>query len=327
MVSHNRFLASISIGLSAVIAPLVVLQSALPAAAAGFSQIYAFGDSLTDTGNAFAQTGLPPVPYFDGHFANGPIWTEYLASDLGIPETSLGYGGALTDQSGLLFVNNVFVAQTPGTLAQVNTFVANRPKVDENALYIIWAGSNDYLAGQKTNPLEPVSNLVTAVSTLNAAGAKKFLLVNLPDLGNLPLFRLTGRPPEVIAGVNALSEGHNQALAATISTLNASSDIEVNLLDANRLIRSAISGNQGFGNTTDACILIPSCVTDPTEQSSYLFWDAVHPTTAAHRILANNALSLLEEQPASVPEPATVLGLILVGGLGFTQIKRKQPVS
>ena len=155
----------------------------------------------------------------------------------------------------------------------------------------------------------------------------RLLCIGVPDLGNLPLFGPIGGSPEVIAGVNALSEGHNQALAATVSALNASVDIKVNLLDANSLIRSALAGNQGFGNTTDACVLTPSCVTNPTEQSSYLFWDAVHPTTAAHRIVASNALSLLEKQPASVPEPATVLGLILVGGLGLTQIKRKQSVS
>ena len=52
-----------------------------PVAASVFSQIYAFGDSLSDNGNVFAATGMgfPPAPYAQGRFSNGPVWAENLA--------------------------------------------------------------------------------------------------------------------------------------------------------------------------------------------------------------------------------------------------------
>ena len=327
MASSDRKLVSLTATLSAAaIAPLVAFQMSSPAKAASFSQIYAFGDSLVDTGNAFAKTGIPPAPYFEGRFSNGPIWNEYLASDLQIAETSFGFGGALSNESGFLLFGGVPVTAVTGTLAQVNSFAANPMGVDPNALYVIWAGANDYFFAGQTNPLEPVGNLSEAVTTLNKAGAENFLLVNLPDLGELPLAGLRGLPSETVIGLNALSSAHNQALAATVTGLNAAGKINVDLLDANGLFKSALAGELGFTNTTDACTLNPICVADPKVQDTYLFWDEVHPTTAAHRVLADSALALVHPDVASVPEPIGVAGFVLAGSLGLHQLKRKSTV-
>ena len=67
------------------------------AAAPSFSDVYFFGDSLSDTGNTnklFADIPPPfgPIevpnmddgPYAGGRFSNGPVWTEYLATGLGL---------------------------------------------------------------------------------------------------------------------------------------------------------------------------------------------------------------------------------------------------
>ena len=70
----------------------------LKATAATFSQIYVFGDSLSDTGNSLKATGIPPSPpYFQGRSSNGPVWSEYLADDLGLTpqqQTNYAFGGA-----------------------------------------------------------------------------------------------------------------------------------------------------------------------------------------------------------------------------------------
>ena len=50
--------------------------------AAPITDLYVFGDSLSDTGNLFALTfGIEPPspPYFDGRFSDGPVWVETLA--------------------------------------------------------------------------------------------------------------------------------------------------------------------------------------------------------------------------------------------------------
>ena len=53
----------------------------------------------------------------------------------------------------------------------------------------------------------------------------------------------------------------------------------------------------------DSCFDGATICADP---DSYLFWDAVHPTTAVHEIVAGQVL-------AFVPEPAA-LGLLLLAG-------------
>jgi phospholipase/lecithinase/hemolysin len=68
-----------------LIAAAAILSVSVGQALAGspFSAIYAFGDSLSDVGNAFIFTSLPgngPVepapPYVNGQFSNGPVWVQ-----------------------------------------------------------------------------------------------------------------------------------------------------------------------------------------------------------------------------------------------------------
>ena len=59
----------------------------LKAIAASFTEMYIFGDSLSDTGNIFDFTAgnIPPSPpFFEGRFSNRLIWIDYLAEDLGL---------------------------------------------------------------------------------------------------------------------------------------------------------------------------------------------------------------------------------------------------
>src|SRR5574338_599415 len=92
---------------------LLVLIAAA-AYGAPFTNLFFFGDSLSDTGNVYSVTsllnaatlGLVPVqplspPYFNGRFSNGPLWTEQVATRLGQPGDaqhagmSLGVFGSL----------------------------------------------------------------------------------------------------------------------------------------------------------------------------------------------------------------------------------------
>ena len=54
----------------------------LPASA--YTDLFAFGDSLSDAGNHFQATGSPPAPYFMGHASNGPTWVEDLSLQLNL---------------------------------------------------------------------------------------------------------------------------------------------------------------------------------------------------------------------------------------------------
>jgi len=316
-----RFPAKAAAVCSAIaIAPLGIFTATLPAEAANFSQIYTFGDSLVDTGNTFELTGgFPPAPYFEGRFADGPLWTEYLADGLGISRTNFGFSGAQTGATGFLDFASPVPVPVPGLLTQVDGFT--QAAADPDALYVLWAGTNDYLSGNVTDPTEPVGNLVSAVNQLTKAGAKNFLLPNQPDIGTLPFLELIGATDEAIAGLNQLSALHNQGLAAAVTALDAT-DINAQLLDANALIRQAQAGKLGFGNTTGSCTLTPGCVGNKAVESSFLFWDPVHPSSRAHLIVAEAAQTQLKGKKVTTPEPGALLGLLLLSGFAAVGIKR-----
>ena len=66
----------------------VPVAPTVAAPGAPFSALYAFGDSLTDAGNAsLATLGKVPVspPYADRSFSNGPVWVKVWARAKGVP--------------------------------------------------------------------------------------------------------------------------------------------------------------------------------------------------------------------------------------------------
>ena len=87
---------------------VVSLGVACTPAAAAYTSIFAFGDSLSDAGNLFSEDGgiAPVPPYVDGHFSNGPTWVEDLSQMLGLGPmkpfltsndgTNYAFGGAQT---------------------------------------------------------------------------------------------------------------------------------------------------------------------------------------------------------------------------------------
>ena len=95
----TRFRRSVVRGLLVL---LLVTPVAAPAFASPITQIVAFGDSLSDTGNDLIAFGSPQPPYYQGRFSNGPNWIDDLAGKLGVPDpqpslaggTNYAYGGA-----------------------------------------------------------------------------------------------------------------------------------------------------------------------------------------------------------------------------------------
>ncbi|MBR8826742.1 MAG: SGNH/GDSL hydrolase family protein [Gomphosphaeria aponina SAG 52.96 = DSM 107014] len=297
----------------ALISSLLPLQ----AKAASFSEIYVFGDSLSDTGNFFEATGQPPSPpYFKGRLSNGPVWTEYLATEIGLtpnPNNNFAFFGATTGNT------NVQVPGLPGLQQQINGFTQATRVADPEALYIVWAGSNDYTLGNITDPSIPVNNILTAVNSLADVGAKNIMVVNLGDLGETPA---TNQDPVVSTFLNQLTAGHNSLLA---QSLNQSKNPELNLipLDVNSFFKAALNNPESFGltNVTDACLDLETgrICNNPDE---YLFWDSVHPTTFAHEGIAQLAAQELDSRTTQVREPVATFALLTFGILGVATLKK-----
>src|SRR3989344_4420618 len=63
---------------------LAAVAFAAASSAQAYSQIVAFGDSLSDNGNLHAlmaqfNVDTPASPYFEGRFSNGPVAVEVMA--------------------------------------------------------------------------------------------------------------------------------------------------------------------------------------------------------------------------------------------------------
>ncbi len=314
--------------------------------AASFTSMYVFGDSLSDTGNVSNVTGgLVPQnpPYFNGRFSNGPNWIDYLGQNLGlnpVPVTTLpflspsqginfAFGGATTGNT-----NTIPIPGLPGLEQEINTFKGLVPIADANGLYVVYAGANDYLGGGETNPANPVSNLSQAITSLFNIGARNFLIPNLPDLGNTPVGLSLGTAGS--NGLNLLTAGHNFGLSNALDGLNKSlSGINIIPVDVNSLLKDAINGKLGFTNVTDSCLTNFDIQNPPDfdfnicdNPDKYLFWDNLHPTTAANRLVADVALKAIEDNHKSVPEPSENWGIFAVAALGAgSMLKRKLPKS
>jgi phospholipase/lecithinase/hemolysin len=304
----------------------VTLTTLLPstALAAKFNELYVFGDSLSDTGNFFKATGQPPSPYFEGRFSNGRVWVEYLADSLKLDpnkSTNFAFGGSTTGTI------NTQVAGLPGLQQQIQTYTSNYKQADKNALFVIWAGANDYLAGGQTDPTKPVGNLSNAIASLKKVGARNILVVNLPNLGALPG---TSNNPNAAAGLKTLTGLHNQGLSTALDGFKQPG-LNITSLDVNGLFQDAVAGKYGFANVTDAALT--TCQLQPTnpicgDANNFLFWDAIHPTTKAHNIIADVAFQQLKSRHStSVPESSAnwgMLGLALVGTAGVVKRQRQR---
>ncbi len=314
--------------LLSLIFPLKVL-------AKDYENIYVFGDSFSDTGNVFNATNgiIPPSStYSNGRFSNGQIWVDYLASDLGLTlnlKNNFAFGGATTG------TENIGLPSLPGLQQQINSFVSANETADPNALYIIWAGTNDYLSyffDGDPNPTNTVVNLSAALTSLVADGARDIMVVNLPDLGKLPVANFNSQRSNLF---NTFTSIHNSSLNMTLKSLRQqlSPDINIIELNVNSLFDRIIAAPEEFGftNVANSCIsedlsVVPIDV--PTQQvlcnpEKFLFWDEVHPTTTTHKLIGELAFSALE--PVPVPEPSAGLGMLAYSVLSAVSLlKRKK---
>lgn len=289
-------------------------------AQATYSNVYFFGDSLSDTGNVYTASGgaVPASPYYNGRFSNGPLWVETVASGLGFAGAAnpflqggnnYAWAGAFTGTGGLA---DPLLGGTPtGLQTQVtNYWAATHLSADANALYVVEIGGNDLYgiasafsggspadyAARLAGAQQAVSNLLFSLNFLIDHGARNFLIGNVPNLGVTPLaggFQ--------VAATDVTTQ-YNNLLAAALAALGGNPNIvELDLFDlVTDLAADAQAGGQTYGmsNGTTPCMFDLSTCNDS------VFFDPQHPTAQVHALAGQAALALL------VPEPRSSLLLV-----------------
>ncbi len=280
--------------------------------------IVSFGDSLSDVGNDYAaSSGTQPAPaadYYQGRFTNGGNWLDYLAHDLGAaaPTPSLkggsdyAFGGASTGTGTTTYAPGQAV---PNVTSQVEMYLGSHTPT-AGQLFTIWAGANNLLIGNQTNPTVPANDIGSAISMLAAAGAKQFLVPNLPLLGEIPAS--SGLTAAQRQGLDAWSVGFNQTLAAETAALQKSLGVQIHVVDIQTLFQNVLANpaNYGFTNVSG------SAINSSLNGNGYLFWDAEHPTTSTDAIIAGLAAQ-------SVPEPSAFAVFALGIGVFAASARRR----
>jgi outer membrane lipase/esterase len=323
-LSRKPLRSLLALALACAATPVLAQQSP-------FSQTVFFGDSLSDSGHfrpVLIQL-VGPNGALIGRFTTNPglVWSEYLANAYGTNADSDNQGGTNYAVGGALVGTNTVggLGAIPSLKSQVTAYLAaNGGKADPNALYSVWGGANDMFS--ITNPATApaviggaVTNEIGIVGTLKAAGAQYVLVANLPDLGLTPSARANGAAYQ--AQATALGTAYNDALFGGL----ASAGLSVIPVDAFHFLREVVADPTayGFTNVTTAGCLAqpapagdsslfcnPASYRDPSVASSYLFADGIHPSTAAHAMIAQLAESMIEgpRQLAMLPHVESATG-------------------
>jgi len=298
-------------------------------AQAAYSDVYFFGDSLTDTGNMYTTTfGLVPAPpYYNGGYSDGPIWVDYLSSGLGLSGAASPFlkGGNNYAWGGAKSGFNSEFGLPVGLRTQVSAYALTHRFSDPDALYVIAIGSNDIIGIAKDLPgiddaaarLElaqgVVDNLLFSVNYLIDHGAHNFLIANVPDIGITPGAVSGGFD----TAATDVSMQYNALLATALDSLSGRANI-INfdlfgLLNAVVDDANAGGGIYGLDNSTIPCIGLGTC-------DRSVFFDGIHPTATVHALAGQIALASV------VPEPTSIS--LLLGGLivvGF--VKRRSALK
>ena len=288
--------------LSKFILSILLIFSTWTQAETSFSQVFVFGDSLSDTGNLASISNDFPFPYYMNRVSNGPVAVETLAAKLGLSVDaslhllSLNEGSNYAVARGNAYGDEIFDLGT-----QLYGFYANHGFVaPADALYVLFIGGNDVRDAALLEPdLAVAQSLVKAaamevrhaIESLTQAGARSFLLVNAPNISVIPETRFyASGNPSLIDRALLLSELYKELLHDTAEQLEANSHINISEFDLfkffNKLLKKA--DKYGFSNATEACFstLIyqdeeapfhPDC-NYGMNFDQFIFFDEIHPT-------------------------------------------------
>jgi len=277
--------------------PLVVL------AGGSFSNMYVFGDSLSDTGNLASITQpFPNPPFYMNRVSNGPVGVEILASSLGLTaDASLHLIGPAVGTN-----YSVAGAHAAGDTAidlptQINLFLANNGgAAPADALYVVFIGGNDIRSARDEADEDQrkkiiklaVHSIDIQLRTLIGAGARSIIVVNSPDIGGIPETQLIAAAigdEEIPEETTELTKKFNKKLAKSIRKIEHQLGVDIVDFDVFSFFNSIRKNDEalGFTNSKNACFSQATSSFNPdcnfgARFGKFIFFDEIHPTERVH---------------------------------------------
>jgi outer membrane lipase/esterase len=317
-----------------VLFALVMAAGTEPAGAQSFNQFIGFGDSTIDSGFYKALSSPGSTATFNG------LWLNGVANGAGAPTTSPGLMNAqvLANYFGL----SALPANQPGgtnfatsgakdktfntaatggfgaaipTVVQIQNYLAATNGVaNGNALYLISSGGNDvtFALGQSGTgpfPANPSAYLVgaandlsTAVASLRAAGARYFVVPDLPY--SFPGNDATERAARLLysqalwsdlaaAGVNFVPADFNAVRLAIAANPASFGFQSISNAPGNTACTVPFVGATAWALLCSSNPAAPSHFVTANADQTFLFADDQHLTTAGQRIQADYMYSLI----------------------------------
>jgi phospholipase/lecithinase/hemolysin len=264
-----------------------------------YTEVYVFGESLLDAGNAKAAWWtllgieiIPSPPYAEGRFCNGPVFPDVIAENLGLGPveasvnggTNYGFGGARSVVDYLYWG----VLPVPSVRSQIEEYLTDVGGVaDPDALYILQDGGNDtgfafgvFAATDDWDAAaavmeESALGMIESLQMLADAGAVHFVVPSGPHYSSKP--RMCGQ-----AVADSLMEYYNTMLETGLAGLNG--DLHILYVDV-----------YGFMKVVaDHFITCIRCVSmsDPTvpecsNPDELMYWDEVHPSAPVQQLIGD----------------------------------------
>ncbi|KAM6550092.1 hypothetical protein CsatB_021768 [Cannabis sativa] len=315
--------------------------------------LFIFGDSVVDVGNnnqipTIIRANFPPYGRDfigrrpTGRFSNGKLTTDFTAEMLGFSAYPPAYLSRRAVGRNLLIGANFASASSGYFDVTANLYhsiplsrqveyyrdyqgkvvsmvgSANASSIFSGGIYLISAGSSDFLQNYYINPLLHntytidqffnilFENLAQFVEEVYGMGARKIGVTTLPPMGCLPaaITIFGSGSNQCVERINNDAISFNTRLNITIQNLiNRFSGLNLVVLDTYTTLRNIISqpSTNGFSEVRRGCCgsgyletsvlcnlrAMGTC----TNASEYVFWDAYHPSEAANKILANALLN------------------------------------
>ena len=229
------------------------------------SQLYSFGDRLSDTGNTVAlekslgqQTPLTSPPFSaDGSFSDGPSWTTILGQILGVQPGEAQTNFAYETATARPIPNPLDPNQGQTTLGsfggQIEQFAQGGALFSPDDLVTVGFGDYDLLLPSALPPEVGIKLSVDAIlgglQQLADLGAQHLLVANLRFVTLAPPFG----DPAADAPFKAIYDQFNAGLQSGLQDFQASSGLDVKELDLNSLFNdiAASPADYGFTNVTE----------------------------------------------------------------------------